>query len=139
MTAELHPSIVALVALAANIAAKHPKQGLCQLDRLRQYGVPEAHIDTVIENVVSVQANFCAAKVKRSGRNQIARHIRDEAGQRLDASFEAARAAGSPQVAQAAPEQAAKPKVAKGQPLPIAITEAGSVCCTPTPGGRSCC
>ena len=30
----LHPSIVALVSLAANIAANHPKQGLCQLERL---------------------------------------------------------------------------------------------------------
>ncbi|MEW5892830.1 MAG: hypothetical protein AB1697_06805 [Pseudomonadota bacterium] len=123
MTAELHPSIVALVALAANIAAKHPKQGLCQLDKLRQYNVPQAHIDTVIE---------------------IARHIRDEAGQLLDASFDAARAAGNTQVAQAAPaqvtpEHAAKPKVAKGKPLNVAIAEAGGACCTPTPGGKSCC
>lgn len=31
--AELHPSIVALVSLAANIAANHPKQGLCQVER----------------------------------------------------------------------------------------------------------
>ncbi|TCS71739.1 hypothetical protein EDC61_10882 [Sulfuritortus calidifontis] len=113
---ELHPSIVALVALAANIAAKHPKQGLCQLDKLREYGVPEAHIDTVIE---------------------IARHIRDEAGQLLDASFDAARAAAQTQVAEAAP--AGKPKVAKGKPLTIAIAEAGGACCTPTPGGKSCC
>ena len=33
---ELHPSIVALVSLAANIAANHPGQGLCQIDRLKQ-------------------------------------------------------------------------------------------------------
>lgn len=116
MTAELHPSIVALVALAANIAAKHPKQGLCQLDKLRDYGVPEAHIDTVIE---------------------IARHIRDEAGQQLDASFDAARAGTPTQVAEAAP--AAKPRIAKGQPLPIAVAAAGGSCCTPTKGGQSCC
>ncbi len=107
MTAELHPSIVALVALAANIAAKHPKQGLCQLDRLREYGVPEAHIDTVIE---------------------IARHIRDEAGQLLDMDFDAARTQ--------PPEAPAKPKVSKGKPLDIAVAEA---CCTPTPGGKACC
>ena len=34
----LHPSIVALVSLAANIAANHPKQGLCQVDKLKEYG-----------------------------------------------------------------------------------------------------
>jgi hypothetical protein len=32
---DLHPSIIALVSLAANIAANHPKQGLCQVDRLK--------------------------------------------------------------------------------------------------------
>ncbi len=31
----LHPSIVAMVSLAANIAANHPKNGLCQVDKLR--------------------------------------------------------------------------------------------------------
>lgn len=111
---ELHPSIVALVALAANIAAKHPKQGLCQLDKLRAYGVPEAHIDAVIE---------------------IARHIRDEAGGLLDLSFDEARG----QAETAAAETPAKPKVAKGKPLNIAVAEAGGACCTPTPGGKSCC
>ena len=40
----LHPSIVALVSLAANIAANHPKQGLCQLERLRGYGITEDQI-----------------------------------------------------------------------------------------------
>ena len=73
MSADLHPSILALVSLAANIAANHPKQGLCQVDRLRQYGVSKAHIDAVIE---------------------IARHIRDEAAQSLDATFDDAYAAG---------------------------------------------
>lgn len=99
MSAELHPSIVALVSLAANIAANHPKQGLCQLDKLKQYGVAPEQIDAVIE---------------------IARHIRDEAGQMLDASFDEAR------------EQ----KVATARPLSIPVT---GVCCTPTPGGRACC
>ena len=37
------------MSLAANIAANHPKQGLCQVERLRQYGVSKAHIDAVIE------------------------------------------------------------------------------------------
>ncbi|TSA22006.1 MAG: hypothetical protein D4R70_02585 [Betaproteobacteria bacterium] len=66
---DLHPSIVALVSLAANIAANHPKQGLCQVDRLREYGVAKTQIDAVIE---------------------IARHIRDEAAQALDTQFDAA-------------------------------------------------
>ncbi len=69
MSMELHPSIVALVSLAANIAANHPKQGLCQVDKLKQYGVAQDQIDLVVE---------------------IARHIRDEAGQKLDASFDEA-------------------------------------------------
>jgi hypothetical protein len=69
MSSDLHPSIVALVSLAANIAANHPKQGLCQVDRLRQYGISQANIDAVIK---------------------IARHIRDEAAQSLDASFDEA-------------------------------------------------
>ena len=90
----LHPSIVALVSLAANIASNHPKQGLCQIDRLRDYGVPQAHIDAVVE---------------------IARHIRDEAGQALDARFDEA-ACGVPQE-----------------------TPGGAACCTPTTSGQSCC
>jgi hypothetical protein len=94
--APLHPSIVALVSLAANIAANHPKQGLCQVDRLRQYGVSQAHLDAVVE---------------------IARHIRDEAGEKLDFSFDQA-------MAGAAPASAATD---------------GEACCTPTASGQSCC
>lgn len=66
---DLHPSIVALVSLAANIASNHPNQGLCQVDRLKQYGVTKEQIDSVIE---------------------IARHIRDETSEKADASFDAA-------------------------------------------------
>ena len=103
MSTELHPSIVALVSLAANIAANHPKQGLCQIDRLKGYGVSREQIDAVIE---------------------IARHIRDEAAQKLDASFDEAYAA------------RAKP----ADPLAkIAVVESGAACCTPTPSGKSCC
>ncbi len=94
--ASLHPSIVALVSLAANIAANHPKQDLCQVDRLRHCGVSQAHIDAVVE---------------------IARHIRDEAGEKLDFSFDQAMAGAAP-----AP----------------AATE-GKACCTPTASGQSCC
>lgn len=96
----LHPSIVSLVSLAANIAANHPGQGLCQLDKLKQFGVTEEQIDLVVE---------------------IARHIRDEAGQRLDARFDEA--------------FAAKMESAS-TPVNIPVAEA---CCTPTPSGKSCC
>ncbi|MBU1264583.1 MAG: hypothetical protein KJ946_08215 [Gammaproteobacteria bacterium] len=103
MSTELHPSIVALVSLAANIAANHPKQGLCQIDRLKGYGVSREQIDAVIE---------------------IARHIRDEAAQKLDASFDEAYAT------------SAKPADPLGK---IAVVGSGVACCTPTPSGKSCC
>lgn len=98
---ELHPSIIALVSLAANVAANHPGQGLCQLDRLRQYGVTAEQIDLVVE---------------------IARHIRDEAGSKLDAGFDAALA------------ERSRP-VARQLNIPVAA----SACCTSTPSGKSCC
>ena len=72
MSTELHPSIVALISLAAKVAANHPGQGLCQIDRLKGYGVSREQIDTVIE---------------------IARHIRDETAQKLDVRFDEAYAA----------------------------------------------
>jgi len=100
MSTELHPSIVALVSLAANIAANHPKQGLCQVDKLKQYGVAQDQIDLVVE---------------------IARHIRDEAAQKLDASF----------------DEACRKESAKAKLSTIAVAEGG--CCTPTPSGKSCC
>jgi len=102
---ELHPSIVALVSLAANIAANHPNQGLCQVDRLREYGVSREQIDTVID---------------------IARHIRDEAAQKLDTAFDTAYAA-----------CAAPPK-----PDPfarISVVQGSNACCTHTKSGQSCC
>lgn len=102
--APLHPAIVAIVSLAAGIAANHPAIGQCQLARLRQAGVPEHQIATVIE---------------------IARHIRDEAAQQLDAAF--AEAAES------------RPVAAQGHPVPIAVKAVEPACCTSTPGGQSCC
>ena len=104
----LHPSIVALVSLAANIAANHPKQGLCQVDKLKEYGVAKEQIDTVIE---------------------IARHIRDEAAQALDATFDEAYAQGL---------QPAKPKLQADPFANIAVVEGGA-CCTPTKSGQTCC
>ena len=103
MSTDLHPSIVALVSLAANVASNHPGQGLCQIERLKGYGVPREQIDTVIE---------------------IARHIRDETAQKLDAQFDEAYAAHFP---------GAAVKLAG-----IAASESGA-CCTPTPSGKSCC
>lgn len=101
---QLHSSIVAMVSLASGIASNHPDMGQCQLERLRQAGVPQHQIDAVIE---------------------IARHIRDEAAQKLDAAFnDAASVTG-------------KPKVEKGKPLDIPVKE--TACCTPTASGQSCC
>ncbi len=100
MSADLHPSIVALVSLAANIASNHPKQGLCQVDRLKQLGVAQEQIDAVVE---------------------IARHIRDEAAQSLDARFD---------------EACRQENSAAAQP---ATDTAPAACCTPTKSGQSCC
>lgn len=91
---QLHASIVAMISLASGIAANHPAMGQCQLQRLRDSGVPEHQINAVIE---------------------IARHIRDEAAQKLDAAFaEQAEAAQS-------------------------TTTAESCGCTPSASGQSCC
>lgn len=93
----LHPSIIAMVSLAANIAANHPKKGLCQIERLRGYGVTEEQIDMVVD---------------------IARHLRDEAGQMLDAAFdEEAKPVGVPSTAEP-------------------VTGCG---CSPTAKGNACC
>ena len=97
----LHPSIVAMVSLAANIAANHPKNGLCQLERLRGFGITEEQIDMVVD---------------------IARHLRDEAGQMQDAAY----------------DEAAKPVAAS--PAPTLLPEpAKAACCTPTAKGNPCC
>jgi SAM-dependent methyltransferase len=120
---ELHASIVALVALAANIAANHPRQGLCQLEKLRDYGIPKAQIDAVID---------------------IARHIRDEAGEKLDLDFDekamailAGSKADAPAVETPAKAKVAESKSFGGKPLSIPVS--GGACCTPTKSGQSCC
>lgn len=109
---QLHPSIVAMISLASGIASRHPDMGLCQLDRLRSAGIPQHQINAVIE---------------------IARHIRDEASQKLDASFD---------------EQSTQTEVVKeneatdccnsASPL-TAVAEEESCGCTATAGGQSCC
>jgi hypothetical protein len=103
MSSDLHPSIIALVSLAANIASNHPNQGLCQIDKLKHYGVSDEQVNLVIE---------------------IARHIRDEATQKLDASFD---------------EALAKCRLPVGKPLGIPVASAETACCTPTASGKSCC
>jgi len=72
---ELHPSIISLVSLSAMIASNHPDQGLCQLDKLREYGITPNQIDMVLE---------------------IARHFRDEAARKLDARFDEAQKTATP-------------------------------------------
>jgi hypothetical protein len=100
----LHPSIVAMVSLAANIAANHPKKGLCQLERLRGFGIAEDQIDMVVD---------------------IARHIRDEAGQTQDAAFD---------------DEARLVVPVAVSPAPIPVAEpVKAACCTPTAKGNSCC
>ena len=94
---QLHSSIVALVSLASGIASKHPAMGLCQLDKLRHMNVPETHINTVIE---------------------IARHIRDEAAEKLDTALD---------------------EKASGTSSDQQANDSGEACCTPTKSGQACC
>ena len=61
-------AIVAMVSLASGIAANHPEMCACQLNRLRGFGVEEDMIETVID---------------------IARHIREEAAEKVDIAFDA--------------------------------------------------
>jgi hypothetical protein len=96
---ELHPSIISLVSLSAMIACNHPKQGLCQLDKLREYGVTPQQIDMVIE---------------------IARHFRDDAAGVLDARFDEAM---KPTVAATAPA----PEASAGSCC--TPTKSGITCC----------
>lgn len=113
---ELHSSIVALVALSAHIAANHPKQGLCQVEKLRSLGVPEMHLQTVIE---------------------IARHIRDEAGETLDSTFDQLLATPANKLAETLAESPPQSNIPKGTLLSIPVS--AGACCTPTASGQSCC
>lgn len=92
----LDTSIVALVSLASGIASKHPDMGLCQLEKLRHLDVSESDIATVIE---------------------IARHIRDEAAQKLDIAFDEKSGANNM----------------------LAETNSTNSCCSTTASGQSCC
>lgn len=105
----LHPSIIAMVSLAANIAANHPKKGLCQIERLRGYGVTDAQIDMVVD---------------------IARHLRDEAGQMLDAQFNDEAKLAVP------PAPTSEACCAPAAPSGASAESCG---CTPTAKGNACC
>ena len=98
----LHSAIVSMVSLAAGIAARHPDMGLCQLRRLRELGIPENQVATVIE---------------------VARHIRDEATEKLDAAFDA----------EAFPTDSGC-CVGNDEVTPVAES-----CCGTTARGQSCC
>ena len=98
---ELHSSIVALVSLASGIASNHPAMGQCQLDKLRHMGITEEQISTVIE---------------------IARHIRDEAAQKLDHTF----------------DDISHPVADSDADLTM-TSESGESCCSTTASGQSCC
>ncbi len=104
--AELHSSIVALVSLASGIASNHPAMGQCQLARLRHQGVSEEQIASVIE---------------------IARHIRDEAAQKLDVAFDEA----------AYPQQ--QQDSVPTEPVATEQATSGESCCSSTASGQSCC
>ena len=108
--AQLHSSIVAMISLASGIASRHPDMGLCQLDRLRSAGVPEHQINAVIE---------------------IARHIRDEASQKLDVAFDEKASITEPIKENEATDCC-------GSAVSVVVKEE-SCGCTPTPGGQSCC
>jgi hypothetical protein len=70
------------------------------VDKLKEYGVAQDQIDAVVE---------------------IARHIRDEAAQSLDASF----------------DEACRRETANASLSAIGIAQ--GACCTPTASGKSCC
>ena len=99
----LDPAVIAMVSLAANIAANHPKKGLCQIERLRGYGISNDQIDMVVD---------------------IARHLRDEAGEMLDAAFNE----------EAGLNVKSAPCCCAPAPEPTA-----QACCTPTAKGNPCC
>ena len=100
---QLHSSIVTMASLASGVASNHPAMGECQLERLRKAGIPQHQIDAVIE---------------------IARHIRDEAGQELNTVF----------------NECATSKIKLETENEKQLSDnAKSNCCTSTASGQSCC
>ncbi len=113
---QLHSSIVAMVSLASGIASRHPDMGLCQLDKLKAAGIPQHQINAVIE---------------------IARHIRDEASQKVDFAFdEKAELIQPEEVVQ----ESSGGCCGSDEKVELAITiESNESCCSSTASGQSCC
>lgn len=109
---QLHSSIVALISLASGIAAKHPAMGMCQLERLRGMGIPESQINAAVE---------------------IARHIRDEAAEKIDAAFDEKAELSKPVSTE---ENSCCSSTKTSQEESVV---AGESCCTSTPSGQACC
>lgn len=86
--------------------------GLCQLERLRNIGIPDHQVNTVIE---------------------IARHIRDEASKKVDAAFDE-NAQCKTVIVEAETEDSECCSTSDYEP----VTKE-SCGCTPTAGGQSCC
>ncbi len=107
---QLHSSIVALISLASGIAAKHPAMGMCQLDKLRSMGIPESQINTAVE---------------------IARHIRDEASEKMDTAFD--EKAG---LVTSSSKESSGGCCGTSEEQPKDEAES---CCSSTPSGQSCC
>ena len=114
---QLHSSIVAMISLASGIASRHPDMGLCQLERLRGAGVPQHQIDAVIE---------------------IARHIRDEASQKVDAAFDKKSTTVETSI-ETTTNPGTENETTDCCSSTVSVTEEESCGCTPTPGGQSCC
>ncbi len=102
----LDPVLVAAVSLAAGIASNHPAMGQCQLGRLRSQNMDEASLAAIVE---------------------IARHIRDEAAEKLDFTFD--------EKAHGGADGPLAPSAGDG-----AQNAQEETCgCSPTPGGLKCC
>ncbi len=99
---------LAMVSLAANIAANHPKKGLCQLERLRSYGINEEQIAMVVD---------------------IARHLRHEAGEMLDCQFDLDSQSESETTAVTAPASLATAVESEPGACCCSTTAKGNACC----------
>lgn len=124
---QLHSSIIAMVSLASGIASRHPDMGLCQLDKLKAAGIPEHQINAVIE---------------------IARHIRDEASQKVDFAFDEKAGLGQPEIATEENHSSSADDLQENssgccgsnEQVEVAFAvESNESCCSTTASGQSCC
>ncbi len=124
---QLHSSIVAMVSLASGIASRHPDMGLCQLDKLKAAGIPEHQINAVIE---------------------IARHIREEASQKVDFAFDEKAMLNQPEPAaeesccsgEGETQQSSDDCCSADEKVEVVVNlKPAASCCTTTASGQSCC